>query len=266
MGYALIMFGVLLIMSVVMVTAVDYGIAKDSQVAPLKAENIYAERETGKAQTGLTIVDTCLGNSGRYLKGSGNENPSGPHTLYLTVRNNGSIVLNSTKATVLYNNSYRSFTVTSGNVWTPLTNASMQVSNIYIPTPGSPDPYVELRLLVAAENGISAIAPTSPTNFNIYYDSGSDQYTFSWNASKDDTGIGYYLIYEFDTTAPTSCPINPTQILWIAGKQNSLSSNIPCPRPCKTRFFFITTVDLGGNMAIQSRTLRCTGASGNCDY
>ena len=36
MGYTLIMFGVLLVMSVVMVTAVNYGIAKDSQIAPIK--------------------------------------------------------------------------------------------------------------------------------------------------------------------------------------------------------------------------------------
>ncbi len=265
MGFAIIMFVVLLIASLVIATVVTYGIAKDSQIAPLKAENIYAGIKTDQAQTGLTIVNTCLSGNDRYTTGQGSNTISGPYTLYLNVSNNGSIVLNSTKATVFYNNSFTTFTLTSGNVWTPMNNASMQVSNIYIPTPGSPDPYTALRLLVVAENGVSAIAPTTPTNFNTIFDKITNIYIFSWNASMDKMGIDHYLIYTFPTSAPITCPINPSYTQWVAGNQTNVSFINPCTS-CKTTFFFMTAVDLGGNMAIQSRTLRCTGASGKCNY
>ncbi len=268
MGYAFIIFGVLLASALVIATAVMYGVAKESRKAPLEALNDYAGIKTGQAHTEVTIASTCLpdfsGND-RYTSGQGSNTLSGPYTLYLNVSNNGSIVLNSTKATVMYNNSFTNFTVTSSDVWTPMINASMQVSNIYIPSLSLPDPGPQLRLSVAAENGISAIAPTTPTNFTIDYN-GNGVYTFSWNASFDNRGIAYYLIYRFDVNTPTTCPNYPTQILSVSGNQTSLTSSIPCPSPCKTRFFFMTAVDFGGNMAIQSRTLRCSGSSGNCNY
>jgi len=258
MGYAIIIFVVLLAASVVIGTAVMYGVAKDSQTAPLKARNTYAGIKTGQAQTGLTIVNTCLIGSGGYVNP---QNAPGFNNLNLTVKNNGSIVLNSTKVTVLYNASYISFTVTSaGNVWTPLTNASLVVSNIYLdpnnPSPGGP----ELRLLVAEENGISAIAPTTPTNFKVF-NVGNKTDIFTWNASNDDKGINYYLIYWL-SSVPTQCPwqIQPSLTIIVPGNQTSMSAVIDC-QPCPTRFFFMTAVDLDGNMAIQSKTVRCTGNS-----
>lgn len=268
MGYAVIMFVALMIMSVVMITAVTYGIAKDSQIAPLKAKNDYAERETGKAQTGLTIVDTCLGNSGRYLKGSGSENPSGPHTLYLTVRNNGSTVLNSTKATVLYNNSYRNFTATSGNVWAPLKNASMQVPDIYIPTPdNAPNPAI--RLLVATENGITAIAPTSPANFTGRSVKANTSFEFTWEPSTDDTGIAYYTLHSI-TSAPTAlCPpeIDAAQIIPGNSSASSMSEQYACGGNCQNTYFFLTAVDMDGNMGVPSRTVKCAPSQGGeCSY
>lgn len=264
MGLAVIMFGSLLAACVVMVTVVTYGIEKESQLAPLDAVNDYAAREGGKMQTGLTIVNTCLTCLSGTCEYTNPPNPNEPsfHVLNLTIKNNGSIVLNSTKVTVLYNTSYIQYRVTSaGNVWTPLTNASLEISNIYLDPKSPPPTGPELMLLVAAENGVSANAPTSPTNFIITFDKGT--YTYSWNASKDDEGIDYYLIYEVGSTS-TTCPITPMYIHRIDGNKTGVS--LPCTGSCSTTYFFMTAVDLGGNMAIQSRTLRCAGASGNCKY
>ncbi len=263
MGYAVIMFVALMIMSVVMITAVTYGIAKDSQVAPLKAENAYADIKTKQAQTGLTIVNTCLNGSGEYTNPDPGVNP-GLQNLYLTVLNNGSIVLNSTKATVLYNASYINFTVTSaGNVWTPLTNASLMVSNIYLDpglSPGSLGP--KLRLLVSAENGVSAIAPTTPTNFSVINIANKTD-VFYWNSSEDQMGISQYIIYNFlSNNAPSQCPWpTPDNIIVVSGNQTNLTAQVPCPQPCNKRYFFMTALDFGGNMAIQSRYVRCNGQS-----
>lgn len=267
MGYAFIIFGVLLASALIMAIVVTYGVAKDSQKAPLKALNDYANIKTNQAQTGLTIGNTCLNGTAEYNNPSNNGNPNpGYHYLYLNVSNNGSTVLNSTKATVLYNASYINFTVTSlGNVWVPLKNTSYIVSNLYLDPgnpgngiPGNSYPGPELRLLVAAENGVSAIAPTTPFNFTVNLV--GTNYSFTWNASKDNIGIAYYLIYEFNG-APTACPINPSYTLWVAGNQTR--ALIACTT-CSTTYFFMTAVDSGGNMAIHSRTWICIGSSQKC--
>lgn len=266
MGYGVIIFVILLAAVVVIAAVVTYGTAKDSQTASLKARNIYADIKTGQAQTGLTIVNTCLSGSGGYTSPP---NAPGFHILNLTVKNNGSIVLNSTRGTVLYNTSYINFNVTSaGNVWTPLINASLVVSNIYlgpnIPPPTGP----ELRILVAAENGVSAIAPTSPTNFEVF-NVGNKTDIFTWNPSNDDKGIDYYLIYKFDNSAPSQCPweILPSLIIAVAGNQTSKTAVIDCGPPCPARYFFMTAIDLDGNMAIQSRAVKCNGNSpGYCNH
>lgn len=263
MGFAVIMFVALMLMSVVMITAITYGVAKDSQTAPLKAKNIYADIKTGQAQTGLTIVNTCLDGSGRY---TGGQNP-GFHNLNLTVENNGSVVLNSTRVTVLYNTSYINFTVTSaGNVWTPLTNASLVVSNIYL-DPNIPPPGPELRLLVAAENGISTIAPTVPRNFTGSTNSLNNSFMFSWNASYDADGIAYYRLYDIASQGNTGqCPPQPYVIGQISGRlsNSSFGYDSLCPEGhCNTDWFYLTAVDNLGNEGIQSRTIKCIPAQSN---
>ncbi len=255
MGYAIVMFGVLLVMSVVVVTAYTYGIAKDSQIAPLKAENIYAEREAGKVQTGLTIVETCLSGSSKY---NGASTGYGPHTLYLTVRNNGSTILNPKNSTLFYNNSYFPFTVTSGNVWVPLENSSIQAGGIYIYSSGGD--YPPLRLMMATSNGITAIAPTSPTNFNGKSIKANSSYTFSWNSSTDDTGVANYFIYAVKNK-PDSCPIDDIEsIRYIPGNYTSTSIDYEyaCPSPpCPQMYFFLVAVDTQANMGVRSVTLNC---------
>ncbi len=276
MGFSVIMLGVLLAAGLVMASVVTYGVAKDSQTAPLKAKNIYAGIKTDQAQTALTIVNTCLSPAGggdRYTKGQGTETLSGPYTLYLTVRNNGSIVLNATKATVLFNRSYSSTTyVTSGNVWTPLNNASMQVSNIYIATPDTPAPGPEIRLLVDAENGVSVIAPTAPTNFTGSTNSQNNSFQFYWNASYAAAGIAYYNLYDINSESNTGkCPPQPYVIQQITGDINNQVFNYSslCPvnnggNPvCNADWFYLTAVDNLGNEGIQSRTIKCNPSANN---
>lgn len=294
MGYTVAMFAILLLTSAVIITAANYGIAKDSQVTPLQAENIYAGRETGKAQTGLTIVTACLGpeeSSKRYLSGQGSSSISGPHTLSLFVRNNGSTILKPSISTVLYNTSYVNFTVTNWDkddsdkkwdsptqydlghvcrdedednggltVWTPLSYICMKVSNIYIPTPDSPAPGTELRLLVTAENGVSTIAPTSPINFTGRYS--SNNYIFSWNASYDEDGIAYYRIYGLKNNGDLGDCHHYDTFQEIPG--NATTASVPCSS-CSDQWFYITAVDKLQNEGVQSRTLKCNSGSG-CSY
>lgn len=308
MGYAIVMFGVLLVMSLVVVTAYNYGIAKESQIAPLKAVNIYAERETGKVQTGLTIYSTCLSGTSRYVDARGTVSDTGPHMLYLIVRNNGSIVLNPNNATVLYNASYINFTAYRDDnydehwhweehwhwdeywedfwedlcgddddeedriffrAWAPLTYACMKASNIYIYNDIPPEG-PKLRLLVTAENGISTIAPTSPTNFTGFRTPGNETYSFRWNASYDEDGIAYYRLYAIESGGDTGeCPPETYAINEIPGNTNSLTFDYtiaPGGNP-NTDYFFITAVDTLQNEGVQSRTLKCQPAPNKqCEY
>ncbi|MFZ2410238.1 MAG: hypothetical protein WAW23_01575 [Candidatus Methanoperedens sp.] len=263
MGFAVIMFVALMVMSVVMITAVTYGVVKDSQIAPLKAENIYAEREAGKAQTGLTIVNTCL--SGQYPYLGRQSAQFGPYTLYLTVRNNGSVVLNPKNSTIFYNLSYFPFDVTSGNVWTPLTNSSMQVPNIYI---YNVEYIYPLRLMMTASNGVKTIAPTTPTNFSGQAIKANTTYTFSWNSATDDTRVAYYLLYGMTSLPSAVCPPTIDYITQIPGNYTATSMDyqVMCTPSCNTDYFYLTAVDTDGNMGVQSVTLKCIpGQNKDCE-
>ncbi len=252
MGYAVIMFVVLLLLSVSIALSANYGMSKDSQEAPLLAENAYAEREGGKMQTGITIVNTCFSGSGLYTTGSGGY---GPYTLNLTVKNNGSIVLNPNKSTIFYNTSYVSFNVITGQVWTPLTNSTMLAPNIFI---YSSDMNYPLRLEAVTNNGIKAIAPTSPSNF-WGETNGNESYSFGWTHSTDDDGIAYYLLYKSNSNGFSGqCPDpNLINITILPGNINSTFYPSPCTPPCPVASFFLTAVDNIGNMGIQSMTVYC---------
>ncbi|MFA4935748.1 MAG: hypothetical protein WC568_07930 [Candidatus Methanoperedens sp.] len=266
MGYAVIMFVALMLMSVVMITAVTYGVAKDSQIAPLKAENSYAERETGKAQTKITIAFTCLYGKHVYT-GGGSSSGFGPYTLNLTAKNNGSTVLNPYNSSIFFNLSYYqlSFSADSrnsvpfGDVWTPLISAYVFVPNFYIYSTDDKSP---LRLMMAASNGITAIAPTSPTNFSGISIKELNVYDFYWNSSYDETGIAYYLLDVFNQLPAGNCPpediINTTTI-----PGNSTYYRFYCPGSnCDTDFFYLTAVDNEGNMGVQSLTVKCNPSGG----
>lgn len=299
MGYTLTMFGVLLVMSVIMVTAVNYGIAKDSTVAPLRAENNYAERETGKAQTDIIINNTCLTpdtSFERYTKASGSETLSGPYILHLTVKNNGSIILNPNNVTVLYNKSYSSSNVSNWkakqteieeicedfdngyfNSWPPKTYVCINALDIWIATPGDvghddPQPNPEIMLLAAAENGISIIAPTTPTNFTGKRDSDNRSYVLNWNPSYDEDGIAYYRLYAIDNNNRGKCPPDMSSgdnsIKEIPGNITSSTYyyEVDCDG-CTTIHFYVKAVDNLGNEGVQTRTIRCQKSQDKpCDY
>ncbi len=252
MGYAVIMFGVLLVMSFVVATAYNYGIAKESQIVPLKAKNIYAERETEKAQTGLTIVNTCLAGAGLYTQ----TGDVGPYILNLTVRNNGSIVLNPNNSTIFYNTSYVPFNVATGTAWVPLINSTMLAQNIFI---YSSDANYPLRLMTVASNGITTIAPTAPTDFSGYASSDYSSYFFNWTASTDDTGIAYYILYQSPPDGfGNVCPPDIENTTIIPGNTSTVGFIAPCfQHQCPNAHFRMTAVDNAGNMGMQSVTLRC---------
>ncbi len=253
MGYAVIMFVIMLLMAVSIALSTNYGISKDSLEAPLKAENAYAEREEEMLQTGTTIVNTCLEGSSKY-----NGHSVGfIHTLNLTVRNIGSTVLNPYNSTIFYNLSYFPFIVETGKVWTPLENSTLKINNIYI---GSSDSNYPLRLMLATSNGITTISPTTPTNFSGSSDAGNTSYSFNWNSSTDDMGMAYYLLYSMKSKPAICPPSDINSISSILGNKtsSSLGYSVACPDPpCPNTYFFITAVDTEGNMGVRSVTLNC---------
>src|SRR3990170_1971636 len=151
MGYAFIMFVVLLLMSVVVIRVANYGIEKDSQIAPLKAENAYAEREGGKMQTDMVVLATKVNGTKKYTSASGLA--SDPLNLFLTVKNNGSISLNPLKYSILLNSTWVWINSTSDNSTPPMNYSNTSSWNL------TEKP---LRMTLAAENGVKVIVPTAP--------------------------------------------------------------------------------------------------------
>lgn len=266
MGYAVIMFVIMLLMAVSIALSANYGMSKDSQEAPLLAENAYADREGGKLQTKLTIFDTCINGQGDYTAWNGN----GPYTLWLTVINEGSNVLNPNNATVLFNTSYfKSYVSTKvgsfanyGNVWPPLGNLSIYVPNIYMYNINYPNGLIPYRLKIAAENGITTIAPTTPDKFGGTAIKANSTYEFWWNASYDSDGVAYYLIYGFDNKPDTTCPPPISYLIKVPGNYTvtTMDYQVMCDPSCNTDYFYMTAVDNYGNMGVQTYTLKCIPA------
>lgn len=276
MGYAFIIFVVMFASALVMATVVTYGIVKDSQKAPLKALNTYAGIKTNQAQTKITIANTCLAGNGAYVTANKNSG-TGPYTLWLTATNNKSTVLNPNNSSIFFNLSYFTFSITNGvgssvpfgNAWTPITNINISVPNVST----APGIYIynlnyPYRLMMAASNGITAIAPTAPTNFSGSTDKPNTSYFFSWSPSASSNGIAYYLIYDVKQGLG-SCPVTNVSILPIPGNStssylSSLGFTYTCPKnPCPNTNFFITAIDNLGNMGVQSATLSCNPPTSN---
>jgi hypothetical protein len=142
----------------------------------------------------------------------------------------------------------------------------MMASNIYIYN-NIPPEGPKLRLLVTAENGVSTIAPTSPTNFTGFKTPDNRTYSFSWNASYDEDGIAYYRLYAIDRGGDRGeCPPKTYAIEEIPGNTNSLAFNYTiAPSGINTDYFYVTAVDTLQNEGVQSRTLKCN-PTGDCTY
>ncbi len=144
-------------MSLVAIMVTDYGIEKDSQVAPLKAKNEYAEREAGRSQTDLVVVATKINGTAIYT--SVDQNPN-LLNLHLTVKNNGSIVLDPREYSIILNRTWMPISSTSNNVTPPLNKSNTSSLNLTV-TPES-KPMQSISLLINSGNGVKIITPTSP--------------------------------------------------------------------------------------------------------
>ncbi len=161
MGYAVIMFVILVLMAVSIALSANYGVSKDSQEAPQVAENAYAEREGGKVQTDFVVEATKINGTAIYTSVESSPNLL---NLHLIIRNNGSIILDPRKYSVILNRTWVPISSTSNNATLPLSNSSTSSLNLQV-TP-SVAPMGALSLLVTAENGVKIITPASPV---IYY-------------------------------------------------------------------------------------------------
>ncbi len=151
MGYAVIMFLILLLMSVSIALSANYGISKDSQKAPLLAENAYADREAGKAQTDFVVEFTKV-NGTMYYSSVVTNSPQTIH-LHLTIRNNGSVVLTPLKYSILLNNTWVWINSAYDNSTYPLTNSTTHSLDLT---------QKPLNLTIASENGVKITVPSPP--------------------------------------------------------------------------------------------------------
>ena len=158
MGYAVIMFIIMLLMAFSIALSANYGISKDGQKAPLLAENAYAERETGKVQTDIVIDSTKINGTAFYTNPDGSGTPNFIN-LYLKIINNGSIVLDPREYSIILNRSWVDVSETSDNLTSPLENSTVSSLNLSV-TPTS-KPMSTLSLTVITGNGIKIITPNS---------------------------------------------------------------------------------------------------------
>lgn len=151
MGYAVIMFVILLLMAVTIALTTNYGMSKDGQEAHLLAENAYAEHEAGKMQTDVVVEATKV--NGTMYYSSVTTDGSQKINLHLTIKNNGSIVLSPLSYSILLNKTWVWINYTSDNSTYPLTNSTTASLNL-IQKP--------LNLTLSTENGIKITIPSPP--------------------------------------------------------------------------------------------------------
>ena len=276
MGYALIMFAVLLLMSVVVITVSSYGIAKDSQVAPLKAEDVYAEREAGKAQTDFAVVATKINGTAIYTYPDAAGLPI-TLNLHLTIKNNGSIVLDPRKYSILLNRSWVWINSTSNNVSTPLENSSTYSKDL-IATPAS-KPMKSLSLIVTSENGIKIITPTAPiineSSYSLDVSKTDNCYynlTLSWSPSFAEIWpLSHYTIY-FTDDATDIIDKNYARIGLTTGPNTNFVAENAFRKPgggnCaggpgnSSVYVWVSATDIHGNQGPPSNTCVTTPGGG----
>ncbi len=275
MGYAFIIFGVLMMMSLVAITVVTYGIEKDSQVAPLKAENAYAESEAGKAQTDLVVNATKINGTAIYT--SLDQTPN-LLNLHLTIKNNGSIVQDPRKYSIILNGSWARIDSTSNNVTPPL-NSSMTSSFNLAVTP-SASPMRSISLLVTAGNGIKIITPTSPiinkNNLSVYpYPLDQSNWwslDITWLPSYGEMWpIDHYTLYYMNTTNLSSViDKNNVSIAFTtnASRNYHIGKAFPKGGDNPSFYIWISAIDIHGNEGPPSNTCTASGSGAgnvNCN-
>ena len=267
MGYAVIMFFIMLLMALAISLSANYGMSKDSEEAPLLAQNAYAEREGGKGQTDM-IVEATKVNGTMYYTDTDTTNGSETINLYLTVKNNGSININPLKYSIILNGTWVWINSASDNTTYPLekTNTSSLVLT-----------QKPRNLTLTAENGVKIIIPSAPKitgidikpnttgTTNCYYD-----LNLSWESSVGKMWpITHYTVYYTFADVTTkndnvsiALTLGPTNNFFI-GEAIRRTSQGQCSEVVGESqvYVWITASDTHGNEGVPSNTCYASGGS-----
>ncbi len=109
MGFSTSAVVVIFTASLMYMAAMFYPLADMSYHRMLKAEKNFNEQQIEKLNTKITITN--------WAASDGN----------ITIYNNGSTTLNSSKLNVIHNGSFTSFTVSPQGVWTPRNSINVSI-------------------------------------------------------------------------------------------------------------------------------------------
>lgn len=285
MGYAMIMFFIMILMALSISLSSNYGVSKDSEEAPLLAQNAYADREGGKGQTDIVVVATKINGTATYT--STDDSLPNLLNLHLNIKNNGSSVLTPPEYSIILNRSWVWINSTSSNLSPPLTTSNVTSSNLTV-TPKNA-PMNSISLLVSAGNGVRVITPTSPI---INYLSitgnktGADQNCWkdaniSWLPSYGEMWpIENYSVYYTDdpneqvtkNNYNISFTAGSDMNMYIGRAFRSTAQGQACSNLTEgnsTFFIWITATDAHGNEGPPSNTCTATGQGAgtvHCNY
>ncbi|MCZ7372589.1 MAG: hypothetical protein O8C60_02845 [Candidatus Methanoperedens sp.] len=267
MGYAVIMFVILLLMSVSIALSANYGISKDSQKAPLLAENAYAEREGGKMQTDVVVEATKV--NGTMYYSSVTTGGSQKINLHLTIKNNGSIVLTPLWYSILLNKTWVWINSTSDNSTYPLTNSTTTSLNLT---------QKPLNLTLSTENGIKITIPSPPV-FTLLKATPNNtdncwrDLELDWNPPVvNKWPIDHYVVYyTFDdnidkNNVSIALTLSAETTAFIGSAYRKVGSNCGENNVSNQVYVWMTAVDTHGNEGVPSGTCLLPGnANGeNC--
>jgi archaellum component FlaF (FlaF/FlaG flagellin family) len=268
MGYAVIIFVILLLTALTIALTTNYGVSKDSQEAPLFAENAYADREAGKMQTDF-VVEALKVNGTMYYSSVVTNSPQTIH-LHLTIRNNGSFVLTPLKYSILLNKTWVPINSASDNSTYPLMNSTTHSLDLT---------QKPLNLTITSENGVKITVPSPPrftslsaspnTSDNCWRD-----LTVSWNVpSVSQWPIDHYALYY---TWADNINKNDTDVAFTTGSTNSafignafrkVGANCGANNASNSLYVWMTAFDTHGNEGVPTGTcsVGMGGSSGeNC--
>ncbi len=285
MGYAVIMFSIMLLMAIAISLSANYGMSKDSEEAPLLAQNAYADREGGKGQTDIVVVATKINGTATYT--STDNNLPNLLNLFLSIKNNGSVILNPYKYSIILNRSWVWINSTSNNVTSPLDTSNTSSNNLTV-TPKDA-PMGSISLLVSTGNGINVITPTSPIINYLEISgnkTGSDQNCWkdaniSWLSSYGEMWpiVNYTVYYTDDPNEQLtknnyniSFNTGSDMNMFIGRAFRSTAQGQACSeleQGNSTFYIWITARDAHGNEGPPSNTCTATGQGAgtvHCNY
>ena len=266
MGYAVIMFVIMLLLAVSIALSSNYGISKDSQEAPLLAENVYAEREGGKMQTDLVVEMTKVNGTMLYTSADGGT-ASDPLNLYLRIKNNGSIILSPLKYSILLNRTWVRINSSSDSSTPPLENSTTASLNLT---------QRPLSLLVSAENGVKVMVPTAPRiNFvNVEVSKSDSCYynlTLAWIPSNGSWPLTHYALYytysdniHKNDNVSVALTIGPDTSMLVENAFRKPGGGQSCSNASgeSQLYLWLTAYDSHGNEGVPSNTCKTLGAGG----